>query len=206
MAITALAFETNEFCGFAITHYAVVNDSTDNEEIILACIGIYTFNGTTGSIHFTDTTMTRDMGNATFSISGDTLTLNYNNETYTLNKGSFSPDPNPDPDPQPGNELNNTSWMNINYVPYDEDEYVDTIAIIHVVAFAYGQCLFSYNNAENESFQYMGQYTFENGNGSATLISEENGSLDVTFTVNGNTMDFTYNDTTITLEKQEYSY
>ncbi|MBR2958653.1 MAG: hypothetical protein IKC19_03395, partial [Bacteroidales bacterium] len=53
--MTALEFETETLCAFGVAHYTADSDEPEAEMLY---IGTYTFSGTTGSIHFTDTTFT----------------------------------------------------------------------------------------------------------------------------------------------------
>ena len=207
--VAAIEFATETYCAFGVSHYVVTSDTTEDEEILIACVGTYTYDGTNGNIHFMDTTMTQDMGEATFSVSGNTLTLNYRGQTYTLTKGNLpgpGDDPGDDPDPQPGSdEVSNTMWMyTLNIPPASEDD--DPIVIVYSVVFTNGYCIFTYNTADDETVQYMGtyQYNATSHSGNGTLTDDNDDSITVSFTVNGNSMNFNYGPETITMTKVEY--
>lgn len=201
--VTTLYFEDESLCAFEISHY-VADGEEEVEDVLMLCIGTYTYSAGSGNIHFTDTTFTQDMGNATFSISGNTLTLNYNGETYTLTKVSF---PGDDPDPQPGDGdgINGTTWMYTYTIPASDPDEED-IVLMHNLTFAYNYCIYTFNDEAYETYQYMGTYTFSNGSGSASLADEEGIPHNATFNVSGNTLTFSCDGNTLTFEKQDYDF
>ena len=187
----------------------------DSIEVLLNCVGQYEYADGNGSVHFYSEDGSVDYGVATFTVDGNTLTLTFDGKTlpFTRTELPFGPDDPDDPDdpynpggedPNNGSDINNTAWMYSYTIPADDPDEED-ITIQHTLAFTYGYCVYTYDDEEYDTHQYTGSYNYSNGSGSATLTSEEEGRLDVTFTVSGNSLTLRYGSTTINMTKSEFA-
>lgn len=189
---------------------------SENIEEILNCVGTYEYADGQGSIHFYSEDHSVDYGVATFSVDGNTLTLTFNGTTLPfirteLPDNPFGPDdpddpdnPNPGgevPNPNPGSDLDNTVWMYSYTIPANDPEEEEDINITHLLVFTYGHCIYTYNDEDYDTHQFKGSYNYANGSGSATLSSEEDGDINVSFTVSGNNLMLSYGTTIISMTK-----
>ncbi len=200
-----LQFVRQDFCGYA--EVTAVN----GEETEDAYLGSYTYSNGSGTINFRDTTYTVDRGSATFTVNGDKLTLVFNGKTIELTKisgdfpGGGGDDPDDPDDPTPSYELDGRYW---NYTEGNPDaDEPETVTYYNVVC-AQGYMTYTVrvedpDAEESEDATYFGTYSYSNGSGSAAMKDTETmaDAGTATFTVNGATMTFTFQNKTITLEE-----